>query len=147
MYWSLRDEGCQVADHCFGLTYDGERFVDGGGRVRCPKAQRLLTLEAHRVDGEDALCAGDPEPLDGGCPDSADSDDGSVLTGTRLGARRRGSASATDWPGHGRSAEFGRVDQHEREGGRVFVDDYKPRYEIQDETTFIKNPWHTRENR
>jgi hypothetical protein len=28
----LRDEASQVADHCFGLTYDGERFEGAGQR-------------------------------------------------------------------------------------------------------------------
>ena len=34
-----------------------------------------------------------------------------------------------------------------REVRRVFVDHYEPRYEIQGETIFITNLWHTREGR
>jgi len=34
-----------------------------------------------------------------------------------------------------------------REIRRLFVDDYEMRYEIQGDTIFITNLWHTRENR
>ena len=31
-YLPLGDEASQVADHCFGLTYDGEQFEGAGQR-------------------------------------------------------------------------------------------------------------------
>ena len=48
-----------------------------------PKARACSLFERHRIDGEDAVGAGELGPLNGVDADAADADDGDVVTRTR----------------------------------------------------------------
>jgi hypothetical protein len=72
------------------LGDDAPRLVHVRRDVRGAQLQRLLSLEPHRVDGDDVAAAGDPRTLDRVGTDPADTDDHGGVARAQLGAAHRG---------------------------------------------------------